>query len=336
MKNRIAAFSLFGMLLISVGLSAGVGAADVGEGDFKDHMSDFIIHHVMDDYKWHIGGSAYLYLPFIAYHYESHRLDVFSTRHLFKGPYRGYELDHGKVFRADGTGFFNISITKNVLALFISSLLLMLIFISIARAYKRRTDMVPRGFQSVMEPVILFIRDEIARPSIGDKHYERFSPYLLTLFFFILINNFLGLVPFFPGGANLSGNIATTMTLALFTLVTIMISGNRHYWKHIFWPPGVPVALKPPIAAIEFFGIFTKPFALMIRLFANITGGHIIILSIISIIFVFKSYAVGAGISFFVLFMSFIELLVALLQAYIFTMLSAIFIGQAVDEPEHH
>jgi len=336
MKNRVTGFSVVWMLLLSVGLSTGAKGADYGEGNFQDHMSEFIIHHVMDDYKWHIGGPVYLYLPFIAYNHSTRSVDIFSTRHLFKGVHKGYELDHGKVIRADGAWFFNISITKNVLALFFSAILLLWIFISVAKAYRRRDDMVPRGFQSVIEPVILFIRDDIVRPSIGEKHYERFAPYLLTLFFFILINNLLGLVPIFPGGSNLSGNLATTMTLALFTLVTILISGNKHYWKHIFWPPGVPVALKPPIAAIEFFGIFTKPFALMIRLFANITAGHIIILSIVSIIFVFKSYAVGAGISFFVLFMSIIELLVALLQAYIFTMLSAIFIGQAVEEPEHH
>ncbi len=336
MKNRIVWISLLLAWLMAFSSQSEVKAADYGDGDFKDYMSEFIIHHVMDEYKWHIGGSWYLYLPFIAYNHTNRSLDVFSTRHLFSGPYKGYEMYHGKITRPDGARFFDISITKNVLALFISAIAIILIFTSVARAYKRRDDMVPRGFQSFIEPVILFVRDEIVTPSIGQKQSDRFAPYILTLFFFILFNNLLGLIPFFPGGTNLSGNIAFTMTLAVFTLVTILVSGNKHYYQHIFWPPGVPAPLKIPIAAIEFFGIFTKPFALMIRLFANITAGHIIILSIVSIIFVFRSFAVGASISLLLIFMSVIEMLVAVLQAYIFTMLSAIFIGQAVEEPEHH
>jgi len=335
---RLSGILLLIWVLVTFPAQASSTAADPNAkgDDFNDRVSEFIIHHVGDDYKWHIAGNLNLYFPVIAFNYASRSFDVFSSRHLFKGPYQGYLLDHGKLTRPDGASFFDISITKNVFALFVSSFIIILIFTSIARSYRRNTDMVPRGFQSLMEPVILFVRDDIVRPSIGEKKYEKYLPYLLTLFFFILINNLLGLIPIFPGGANLSGNIAATGTLALLTLLMILFSGNKHYWKHIFWPPGVPIPLKIPIAAIEFIGIFTKPFALMIRLFANITAGHIIILSILSLTFIFKSYAVGVGTSLFALFMNMLELLVAALQAYIFTMLSAIFIGQAVEEPEHH
>lgn len=326
------------LLMVMMLMQSRLMAADThGEGEFKDHATEFIIHHVMDDYKWHIAGPYNLYLPFIAYNFNTGTLDVFSSGHFYKaGEHRGYVYDHGKVNRPDGARFFDVSITKNVVALFISSLLLILIFTRVAKGYRTNTSMVPRGLQSFMEPLILFVRDDIVRPSIGEKHYSRYMPYLLTLFFFIFINNLLGLIPLFPGGSNLSGTIGTTLTLAFITLLFILFSGNNHYWKHIFWPPGVPVPLKIPIAAIELIGVFTKPFALMIRLFANITAGHIIILSIVSLTFIFKSYAVGVGTSLFALFMYFIELLVAVLQAYIFTMLSAIFIGQAVEEPEHH
>ncbi|HRZ41735.1 MAG TPA: F0F1 ATP synthase subunit A [Bacteroidales bacterium] len=341
MTVRSTYLKTIGILLIvlasSARLSASLPTADTlgEEEDFNNNVSEFILHHVGDDYQWHIMGSLHLYLPVMVV--SNGRFDVFSSKHLFHGTsYNGYLLDHGKLTRADGASFLNFSITKNVFSLFISAILISLIFISIARSYKKRDDMVPRGFQSLMEPLILFVRDDIVRPSIGEKKYARYMPYLLTLFFFILINNLLGLIPLFPGGANLTGNIATTMTLAVITLLVILFSGNQHYWKHIFWPPGVPIPLKLPIAAIEFIGIFTKPFALMIRLFANITAGHIIILSILSLTFIYQSYAVGVGTSFFALFMNILELLVAVLQAYIFTMLSAIFIGQAVEEPEHH
>lgn len=333
--------AIFLTILLTVAatqLRAGAAAADAHpeEGDFNDRVSEYIIHHVGDDYKWQIAGHLNLYLPVIVFSYSEKQFKVFNSRYLFHGPYQGYQLDHGKLTRADGTSFLDISITKNVMALLLSSVIILLIFVSVAKSYKRRNDMVPRGFQSLMEPIILFVRDDIVKPSIGEKHYQRYLPYLLTLFFFILINNLLGLIPIFPGGSNLTGNIAITLTLALLTLAIILFSGNKHYWKHIFWPPGVPIPLKLPIAAIEFIGIFTKPFALMIRLFANITAGHIIILSIISLTFIFNSYAVGIGASLFALFMNMLELLVAVLQAYIFTMLSSIFIGQAVEEPEHH
>jgi F-type H+-transporting ATPase subunit a len=197
--------------------------------------------------------------------------------------------------------------------------------------------------QSFVEPVILFIRDEVARPSIGEKKYEPFMPYLLTVFFFIWINNMLGLIPIPPGGANLTGNIAVTMVLALFTLVITTTSSNRNYWKHIFNTPGVPTWLKVPVPLmpfIELIGMFTKPFVLMVRLFANITAGHIIMLGFLSLIYLFAdiSHMIGYGVSVlsiaFMVFMTFLELLVAFIQAYVFTFLSALYFGLAVED--HH
>ncbi|MEZ4916103.1 MAG: F0F1 ATP synthase subunit A [Chitinophagales bacterium] len=186
---------------------------------------------------------------------------------------------------------------------------------------------------AVLEPIVLFVKEDIAIPNIGEKKYAKFLPYLLTVFFFIWINNLFGLVPFFPGSANLTGNIALTFVLALFTLVITNINGNKYYWGHIFNPP-VPGPLKILMIPIELIGVLTKPFALMIRLFANISAGHILILSLISLIFIFKSFFVAPISIAFVLFMSVLELLVAALQAYIFTLLSALFIGIALEE--HH
>src|SRR5690606_4693843 len=208
--------------------------------------------------------------------------------------------------------------------------LLLIVFLSVAGAYKKRVGKAPKGLQSWLEPIILFVRDDIARPNIGYK-YERFMPLLLTIFFFIWFNNLLGLIPIFPGSANVTGNIAVTLVLAGIVLIVVNINGNKYYWKHIF-KPDVPFWLLPIMWAVEIIGIFSKPFALMVRLFANITAGHIIILSLISLIFIFKSVAIAPVSVAFVLFMSVLELLVAFLQAFIFTMLAALFIGTAVEE----
>jgi ATP synthase subunit 6 len=188
----------------------------------------------------------------------------------------------------------------------------------------------------VLEPVILFIRDDIAIPNIGEHKYGKFMPYLLTVFFFILINNLLGLVPIFPFGANVTGNVNVTFVLALFTFLITQFSANKTHWRHVFAAPGVPFWLLPIMIPIEIIGLFSKPFALMIRLFANITAGHIIVLSLVTLIFIFKTVLVAPVSIFFVLFMDCIELLVAFLQAYVFTLLSALFIGMATAEPEHH
>jgi F-type H+-transporting ATPase subunit a len=233
--------------------------------------------------------------------------------------------------------------TKNVAAIFVSVILILFLFIRIANAYKRDPLSPPKGLQSLLEPVILFIRDDVAKSSIGEKKYEKFVPFLLTIFFFILINNLLGLVPFFPGGANVTGNIAVTMVLAFFTFVITSINGNKVYWKHIFNTPGVPVWLKIPIPimpVVELVGIFTKPFVLMIRLFANISAGHMVGLGFLSLIFLFgeMNKYLGMGISVvsvsFMVFMTFMEILVAFIQAYVFTFLSALYFGMAVEE--HH
>lgn len=211
---------------------------------------------------------------------------------------------------------------------------MLVIFLTVANGYKKREGKAPKGLQSVLEPIIIFVRDDIAKPNLGHK-YERFMPYLLTVFFFIWINNMLGLVPFFPGGANVTGNIAITMVLAVITLVIILFNGNKYYWGHIFNPP-VPWWLKPLMIPVEIFGIFTKPFALMIRLFANITAGHILVLSLLCLVFIFSSLAVAPVSVFFVVFIGAIELLVAFIQAFIFTILSALFIGMAIEEHADH
>ena len=237
----------------------------------------------------------------------------------------------------------DFSITKIVLAIFMSLALMTWLFISIARTYTKRQGQAPKGIQSFLEPIILFIRDDIAKPSIGAKKYEKYMPFLLTLFFFIFLNNLIGLVPFFPGGANVTGNIAVTMVLALFTFVITTFSANKQYWVHIINAPGVPWWLKFPVPLmpiVELIGVFTKPFVLMVRLFANITAGHIIVLGFVSLIFIFgeMNLALGYGISVlsiaFSIFMDFLELLVAFIQAYVFTLLSALYFGMATEE--HH
>ncbi|HNW68524.1 MAG TPA: F0F1 ATP synthase subunit A [Bacteroidales bacterium] len=244
---------------------------------------------------------------------------------------------------AASASLIDISITKNVCSLFISIILLCWLFLHIAKKYKHRENMAPKGAQSLFEPVILFVRDEIAIPSIGENKYQKFFPYLLTLFFFILINNMMGLVPIFPGGANVTGNIAITGILALITFLITTFSSNKNYWVHIFNTPGVPWWLKFPLPLmpiVELIGIFTKPFVLMIRLFANITAGHIIVLGFIGLIFIFGEMApaLGYGVSIisliFYLFMGLLELIVAFVQAFVFTLLTALFVGMAMEE-EH-
>jgi F-type H+-transporting ATPase subunit a len=225
----------------------------------------------------------------------------------------------------------------------ISMVLIVVIFITIGKSYVRRKGLPPKGLQSLLEPLILFIRDDVAKTSIGEKKYEKFLPYLLTIFFFIFFNNLLGLVPFFPGGVNLTGNIGVTMVMALFTFIITSFSANKNYWVHIVNTPGVPWWLKIPVPlmpVVELMGVFTKPFVLMVRLFANITAGHIIVLGFMSLIFIFGNInpAIGYGVSVvsvaFAVFMGLLELLVAFIQAYVFTLLSALYFGMAMEE--HH
>lgn len=242
----------------------------------------------------------------------------------------------------DFDSFIDFSITKNVFTLLLAALVFGLIFFAVSRGYEKNKGRAPSGIQSFFEPIILFVRDDIAKEMIGPR-YEKYFPYLATLFFFILIVNLFGLIPIAPFGANVTGNIGMTLALSVVTFVVVSFSGNRAYWGHIFWMPGVPLVLKPLMAVIEFLGIFIKPFTLMIRLFANITAGHIIILSLIGLIFLFGDNGgslggAGAGILVtvpFVLVMNLLEIFVAFLQAFIFTLLSALYIGAAIEEHHH-
>jgi F-type H+-transporting ATPase subunit a len=232
---------------------------------------------------------------------------------------------------------------KNVIAIFFSIILLSTIFISAAKKYNTPVITAPKGLQNLIETFILFVRDDVARPSIGEKNYGKFMPFLLSIFFFIWINNMLGLIPLFPAGANVTGNIAVTMGLALFTLFTILLNANKHFWKEIVNPPGVPIFLKLPIPImpiVEAASWLIKPGVLMIRLFANILAGHIIAMVLFSLIFIFGTVNIyfGFGISpvtiMLTVFMTLLELLVAFIQAFVFTMLSALFIGMATAD--HH
>jgi len=228
----------------------------------------------------------------------------------------------------------DFSFTRNALAiLFVFTLLFITIRLSV-KAYKNPKKL-PKGIAGFIEPIVVFVRDEIAIPNIGPDKYEKYMPYLLTVFFFILFSNLVGLIPFAPFGHNITGNILVTFVLATFTFIIVTLSGNKHYWKHIF-TPDVPKVLWPIMVPIEILGMFTKPFALMVRLFANILAGHTIMISLVALIFIFGSILVSPVSALFVVFMSFIELLVAFIQAYVFTILSALFIGLAVEEHEEH
>ncbi|MEX6626833.1 F0F1 ATP synthase subunit A [Tenacibaculum salmonis] len=229
----------------------------------------------------------------------------------------------------------DFSITKSVVGMFLVGLLMIFGFRSLAKGYKKGA--IPTGFARVLEPLVLYVRDEIARPNIGEKHYRKFMGFLLTVFFFIWVSNLLGLTPL---GFNITGQLAVTVCLALFTFFIVQFSANKDYWKHIFWMPGVPVAMKFILAPIEFLGILTKPFSLFVRLFANITAGHSVVMGIAALMIILKAKfgtAGATGVSVFLtLFLTLIEVLVAFLQAYIFTMLSSLFIGMAVEEHDHH
>ena len=209
-------------------------------------------------------------------------------------------------------------------------ILMLILFSALARTYRNRS--IPRKFGRVLEPLVLYVRDEIAKPNIGPK-YRKYTSFLLTVFFFIWILNLLGMTPL---GVNVTGNIAVTFGLALVTFIIVQFSGNKDYWKHIFWMPGVPVPMKIILAPIEVLGMFTKPFALMIRLFANMTAGHVVVMTLLGLIVVFQNWIAGPAFFGFTLFISLIELLVAFLQAYIFTLLSALYIGMAVEEHDEH
>ncbi|MBN2485323.1 MAG: F0F1 ATP synthase subunit A [Bacteroidales bacterium] len=327
------------------------------DGHGKFEAGKFMFEHIEDAYEWHIlswkDNHISVPLPVILYSREK-GLNIFMSSKLKHGhaEYKGFFISHeppheNRIVERLGNGEIvaplDVSVTKNIASLFVGIIIILTIFLSVAKAYNQRPLQAPRGLQSWVEPMIIFVRDEIARPSIGEKKFEKFMPYLLTVFFFIWINNMLGLVPIPPGGANLTGNIAVTMVLALFTFILTTIHGTKVYWGHIFNTPGVPWWLKIPIPLmpfVELIGVFTKPFVLMVRLFANITAGHIIAMGFLSLIFLFgqMNQLFGYGVSvisvFFLIFMTFLELLVAFIQAYVFTFLSAVYFGMAVEE--HH
>jgi len=323
------------------------------EGEFNP--TDLINHHLSDshDYKFDVPFlEKTFHLPVILW--TDNGLTIFSS-----GDFKGDEHGHVTVEK-NGQKFVRIhdmiayadkvdehtkpedisldqrpldfSITKNVVSLLMTFLALFIVLMLVKKAYTDKK--VPKGIAGFVEPLIMFVRDDVAKENIGPK-YEKFVPFLLTVFFFILFANLFGLIPFSPFGYNLTGNILITFVLAVIVFIITNVNGNKSYWSHIFWPPGVPVILKPFIAIIEVLSMFTKPFALMIRLFANIFAGHTIILTFVTLIFVFKNWGVPFASGFATVFMYISELLVAFLQAYVFTLLSAIYFGMAVKEEAH-
>jgi F-type H+-transporting ATPase subunit a len=318
----------------------------------------FIMEHVGNSYEWHVLtiGEKHISIPLPVIIYSKNKgLNIFMSSKFHHGhsSYKGFKIAdegdfEGRIVELDESGHpiegympLDLSMKKTVVALLVSLLLMLWIFISIARKYKNNPKSPPKGFQAVMEPVILFVRDDIAIPSIGEKRYERFMPFLLSVFFFILINNLMGVIPIPPGGGNVTGNIAVTAILAFFTFMITTFSANKSYWVHIFNTPGVPWWLKFPVPLmpfIELLGVFIKPLVLCIRLFANILAGHFIILSFVALIFIFgqinivAGYGVSALSMAFYVFMMMIEFLVAFIQAYVFTLLSALYFGMAREE----
>lgn len=330
---------LLGLAFIFM-LSGAYGQGHGEEGHGEDlNVGDVIMNHVKDDHVWHLwdGPGGTIPLPVIVYSSER-GLDIFSSANFFDDhhnhvDYNGYRLAGTKIVLADSSEpVLDFSITKNVAMLFLNAALLLAVFLSVSAGYRKNRGKAPRGIQSLMEPVILFVRDEIVKPNIGPR-YERYLPYMLTLFFFILFGNILGLL---PGAANLTGNIAVTLTLAVFTFLITNFSANRNYWSHILWTPGVPLPLRIIILPVELIGLLTKPFSLLIRLFAAITAGHIVILSLLCLAFIFRAYWVGGIASVFVVLISLIELLVAAIQAYVFTLFSSLYVGMAIEEHDHH
>jgi len=345
LKLKLFSISLICALFLSTALfSNHAFAADSTEKKFEP--KETILEHIGDSHSWPVIGSITLPLPVILH--TDKGFEVFSSGKLmpagtttYQGNYT-YKLDGETVKITDASGnvdeaaskkVLDFSITRNVACMFMAITILLIVFLSVAGAYKKRVGKAPKGLQSFLEPLILFVRDDIALPNIGIK-YVRFMPLLLTIFFFILLNNLLGMVPFFPGGYNLTGNIAVTAVLSVIIFLVVNLNGNKYYWKHIFVPN--PWWLFFIMIPVEIVGIFTKPIALMIRLFANITAGHILILSLISLIFIFKTLWVSPVSIVFVVFMDAIELLVAFLQAYIFTLLGALFIGMAIEDHGDH
>ena len=340
--SKYILLSLLALLLLSPvsGLRAEATPAPAKEEQYNPKPA--IFHHIADSHEFDVLELAAIPLPCILYSSGS----GVSTFLYHEGKeINGYKCEEGTIKREDGAFFLDLSITKNVFTMLLAATILIFLFTSVAKAYNTNKGKAPKGIQAVIEPLFVFIRDEVAKPGIGPK-YEGYMSYIMTIFFFILTLNLLGLMPVFPGGANVTGNISFTLVLAIVAFLAINFSGTKHYWGHIFWMPGVAVPMKIFLAIIEVIGVFTKPVALMIRLFANMTAGHVIVLSLISLIFIFgkagasmAGSGVGAAIAVpFTLFISCIEVLVAFIQAFIFAMLTSVFIGMALEDHSegHH
>lgn len=343
-------FVLFGTSNTAVAAPEENAAAHSEKKSFN--ASEVIFGHIRDSHYWHFFDineePVALPLPVIIYDNQK-GLSVFSASKFHHGheAYNGYMIDPSNKMKEKiiavtpvvGQKIFDLSITKNVLSMLISVALLLWLMMGAANKYKKNGVMTaPSGFQNALEPIITFLRDEVGKPNLGSK-YIRYMPLILTIFFFIWINALLGLI---PGGANFTGNIAMTGCLALISFIVILFSGNKHFWSHLFNPPDVPMGIKFLLVPIEILSLFIKPMALMIRLFANMLAGHIVILSVISMIFIFGVLSKVAGWGFvpvslaFSIFMFLLELLVGAIQAFIFANLTAVFIGQAIEEPHHH
>jgi F-type H+-transporting ATPase subunit a len=310
----------------------------------EEDKTSFIMHHVVDSHEWHFAtfGHTHVTLPLPVIVYSGDRgLEFFKSSdfqnpetHKFGEEYahEGYFIDdHDHMGRVDGASFTDFSITKNVVMMFIVMSLVAFLSLSAANHYKKNGAVAPKGAAAILEPIVIFVRDEIAQKSIGPK-YKKFVPYLITLFLFVWFGNLLGLL---PGAANMTGNIAVTMVLAVLTFIITNVNGNKDYWKHVFMTPGVPPLMLLIIVPVEIIGLFTKPFALMVRLFVAITAGHIVILGFIALAFIFESITIGVVSTIMVTFINIIELLVATIQAYVFTLFSAMYIGSAVAEHAH-
>ena len=328
-------------------------AAEEETSEIKKQIKEVIDHHVLDGHEFSLfadaaTGEHYGFpLPIILWDNGVH---VFSSSKFHHGEAVAesngnyYKLHHEKIYKTDAAGTLteehghptnakpiDLSITKGVLTIMVVALLMFLLLTGLAKSYAKNGG-ISSGFGRLFEPIVLYIRDEIAIPNIGEKHYKRYMSYLLTIFFFVWFLNIFGLTPL---GINVTGNIAITFGLAVITFIITTLTANKNYWGHIFWMPGVPTPMKIILAPIELLGVFIKPFALMIRLYANIFAGHVVLMSLIGLIFIFKSW-LGSSLSFLLSFaISIIEILVALLQAYIFTMLSALYFGSAVEEHHH-
>ncbi len=348
--KKLFYFLVLTCLLSPVYSSAEEAHHGTEEVDNKTAIKEYIQHHLQDSHEFTIWDKMGITIPLPVILFDE-GLHVFSSSNFHHGETVAesngnyYALYHGKIYRTDAEGTinydadhhpsnvkpFDFSITKNVASIMLISLLIFFLFRGFAKSYGN--SLIPNKTGRLLEPLVLFVRDEIAIPNIGEKHYQKYMAYLLTVFFFIWFLNLAGMTPL---GIGVTNNIAVTFCLALISFLITQFTSKKAYWGHIFWMPGVPVPMKIILAPIELLGIFIKPFALMIRLYANMTAGHIVLMSLIGLLYVFTNWFARGAFLGLTLFLSIIELLVAFLQAYIFTMLTALYFGGAVAEHDDH